>query len=238
MNCRDFEPTWNDWLDDRCAGNPERAKSLEIHAATCSRCLPVHARYLLLSQALRVVGPLPAVSENFADRVLTARDLPEVVRFGRVYPRLRRFSALALAAAAAAVLLVAASFGFRAWLTGPGQDLPDRAIALKKSAGPAPFTEALAVATSTTLELAREASAPAARDGYELASAELTESTPSTTLGISVDMAPATEALQRVGNRLNAGVRPLEGSARRAFGFLLSPRLDNPKPPPRSPQGA
>ena len=234
MNCRDFEPTWNDWLDDRCAGHPERAKSLEIHAATCSRCLPVHARYLLLSQALRVVGPLPAVSENFASRVLAARDLPELDRIVQVHVLLRPFSMLA----SAAVLLLATSFGFRVWLTGPSQDPPNRAIALKKSAGPAPFTEALAVATSTTLELAREASAPAARVGYELASAELTESTPSTTLGISVDMAPATEALQRMGNRLNAGVRPLEGSARRAFGFLLSPRLDNPKPPPRSPQGA
>ncbi len=235
MNCRDFEPTWNDWLDDRGAGDPERAKSLEAHAASCSRCLSVHARYLLLSHALRVVGPLPAVSENFADRVLAARDSPEVVGIGRVDPRLRRYSALA----AAAVLLMAVSFGFRAWFARPGQTLPDRAIVQKSSVSPAPLTEALAVATSTTLELAREASAPAARVGYQLASAELTESTPSTTLGLSVDMTSATDALQRVGNRLNAGVRPLEGSARRAFGFLLSsPRLDNPKPPPRSPQGA
>src|SRR5438309_1322728 len=109
MNCRDFEPTWNNCLDDRGAGDPERSKALEAHAASCSRCLPVHERYLVLSQALRVLGPLPAVSEDFADRVLAARESLEVVRVGRVYPLLLRFSRLAVAA----VLLVSVSFAIR-----------------------------------------------------------------------------------------------------------------------------
>jgi hypothetical protein len=49
------------------------------------------------------------------------------------------------------------------------------------------------------------------------------------------DPAAASALLQQVGDDLASGVRPLSSSARRAFGFLLGPALDQPeartKPP-------
>ena len=234
MNCRDFEPSWNDWLDDRLAGDPKRLVALEDHASTCPRCLPVHLRYLLLSQALRVVVPVVFVSEGFVERVLAETATAPSLRSGRVHPRIFLFSGFA----AAAALLLAVSLGFRSLMMRTGPTHLDRPITVQNGARPARLTEALAVATSATWELAREASRPAARVGLELASEELPALAPSPSLGISVDLAITTDALQRVGDRLNAGVRPLEGTARRAFGFILSTNPDNARPAPRSPRGA
>src|SRR5437868_1362328 len=88
MNCREFERTWNNWLDDRGAGGSARTKALEEHAAACSVCQSIHARYLVLTHALRVVGPLPSVPEGFADRVLAAHGQSDVVTIGTIHPAL------------------------------------------------------------------------------------------------------------------------------------------------------
>ena len=67
---------------------------------------------------------------------------------------------------------------------------------------------------------------PAARIGREvLGSASL----PSTTLELPEPVSPAVEVLQGVGSRVQAGVRPLSGSARHAFGFLLGPSTEKPE---------
>jgi hypothetical protein len=77
----------------------------------------------------------------------------------------------------------------------------------------------------------------AARLGDEV----LDETVPSIRLPDPV--APSAEALKGLGNRIATGVRPLSGSARHAFSFLLEPALgtkDEPAPPapPKPPSGA
>ncbi len=48
---------------------------------------------------------------------------------------------------------------------------------------------------------------------------------------------PSAEVLRSVGDRVGAGVRPLSGSAMRAFGFLLpSDGGEAPQAPPAAPR--
>ena len=144
--------------------------------------------------------------------------------------------------AAAAALLAASALGLRAWVSwvkapGPG---PAPAPAHVRAIDPGDLTEALADATSATWDLAREASAPAARVGRQvLDDAAAIPGTPSA-LAMPVAVAPAPEVWQTVGDRLSAGVRPLSGTARRAFSFLLGPPPDGDGrgAPPRPPHGA
>ena len=82
-----------------------------------------------------------------------------------------------------------------------------------------PITESLAEATSATLSLARETSAPAARVGKQvLASATLPKADWPVEMPTRAEPA---EVLQSVGSRVEEGVRPLSGAARSAFSFLL-----------------
>jgi hypothetical protein len=85
------------------------------------------------------------------------------------------------------------------------------------------------------------ASAPAARVGSQvLGDAGLPESPPALA-DLSVPGVPAAEVWQKVGDRVNAGVVPLSGSARSAFSFLLGTRTGaKPDAPatPRPPHGA
>ncbi len=236
MNCKDFERTWNECLDDRGRGADAsaRMKAVDDHASLCPQCASVHSRYLVLSQGLRALARLPVVSPGFAERVLAAHAEPETVVIGGIAPFHRILATLT----AAAVFLVAVTLGFRSREGGHEEPRNDVVQIEREVIPPVALTDALAVASSTTLAFAREASAPAARVGYELASAELSDSVPSGSLEFSVDVAPATRALQRVGDRLNAGVRPLEGSARHAFGFLIGPDAGRAKPATPSPRGA
>ena len=234
MKCQDFERIWNERLDDRDGGDSSLARVLEDHASACSRCASVHSRYLVLSQGLRVLAPLPTVSERFAERVLAAHALTEAPGHGAIRPFVRYISGLA----AAAVLIVAVTLGFRSWKPGHGHGEEIVAAGKVNTVDtPVALSDVLAVARVASLEFAREASAPAARVGYELASTEFSDPSPSPSLAFSVDVAPATRALQRVGDRLNAGVRPLEGSARHAFGFLIGPDTDRKPSANRSPRG-
>jgi hypothetical protein len=98
----------------------------------------------------------------------------------------------------------------------------------------ADLTDALAVATAATWELAREASAPAARFGRQmLVSAEIPEAAPA--FGLPRGVRPVSEVLEGVSDHVNAGVAPLEGSARHAFSFLIGPAIDAVSP--REPAG-
>src|SRR5688500_11272605 len=78
MNCRDFDRTWNDRLDD--GGEPPEAegRALEAHAAECPPCRDLAVRYRTLRHALLAWGPPPAVPEGFADRFLARLDVAEV----------------------------------------------------------------------------------------------------------------------------------------------------------------
>jgi len=49
-------------------------------------------------------------------------------------------------------------------------------------------------------------------------------------------VSPVAEVVEGVGDRVNASVGPLEGSARHAFGFLLGGTTDDQPPPPTAPK--
>lgn len=84
-------------------------------------------------------------------------------------------------------------------------------------------------ATEATIDLAREASAPATRIGREVLEYErsATEEAPSDPDANQEVASTASEMLHTVGEQVNAGVRPISGSARHAFSFLLGPPSDH-----------
>jgi hypothetical protein len=222
LACRDVERLWNEQLDARAGMSTEVQQALEFHAAACPACRAVFLKYQTLRQAIRALGPMEAPPSDLADRILAARDSVGQDSSGPVrlpFPgRLRR---VAMVASLAASLLVAVGLTLRLSRPGPREILPDPS----PTAAPRPLTEALADATSASLDLAREASAPAARLGQRmLRTASLSEPE----WPISVDVAPASGAFQTVGDRVGAGVRPLSGSARHAFSFLLGPAPASP----------
>lgn len=223
IHCREFESAWDAVLDTRPTDAPGPA--LGDHAAACPSCRAVHARNLLLVQALRSLGPPPAGRDGFAERVLAALALEPVAAVLSIRARVVRF-------AAAAAIIAALVVGGRAWTSRPTIEAP---VAVTPPAEPADLTEALATATSATFDLAREASAPAARVGRQvLDSAEFPET--GSALGFSETMLPAATVWRTVGDRVNAGVQPLGGSARHAFGFLLGSTPDDPAPLPAAPK--
>jgi hypothetical protein len=58
-----------------------------------------------------------------------------------------------------------------------------------------------------------------------LGAAAGSETSGSLTVPVDVAVGPAAEVLGAVGERVNEKVRPLSGSARHAFSFLLGPAL-------------
>jgi hypothetical protein len=231
MNCRDFERCWNERLDARSAAPAGLDRAMEAHAADCPSCRALGARYQALAQALLAAGPSPAPPPGFADRVLAAA-VAEAGRGRLLALRLiRRLAPMA----AAAVVLAAGAVLLQGWARDRAAPAP---VARARPIDPDGLTEALALASSATWALAREASAPAARVGRQvLEPAEPAETTPEL-LAMPVEVPLAAEVLQSVGDRVNAGVRPLEGTARHAFGFLLGAAPDDDRPPPRPAEGA
>ncbi len=121
---------------------------------------------------------------------------------------------------------------------------------------------ALAEATSATWDLARSASEPATRISRDVlvATTRSEDATPERTsdgqlaagdrtdmgtAGLAVpvpslehlalDPSAASTVLQKVGDHLSAGVRPLSDTARHAFGFLIGPAQDQPGSRTKSP---
>ena len=215
MNCRVFDRTWNDRLDARREPPEAERLALEAHAATCPACRVLSVRYLTLRQALAAWGPPPAVPAGFADRFLERLDEVEA-RPASPAPALRAWS---ISIAMAASLLLAVFLANRSDRGGRAEPGPAPAPSVA-SADPRPLTDALAEATSAGWDLARHASAPAARIGRHVFDSAAV-GIPSTTFSSPVRVRPVSGVLQRVEERVNAGVRPLSGSARRAFGFLL-----------------
>ncbi len=212
MNCDEFEDRWNEVLDARSTGLPEVERLLEAHASTCEQCQATSARYERLRQAVLAWGPAPVPS---ADSIERLRRLSVPPRSRRLAGRWVRF-AIPLAAAAAVLILIRFA---GPWRTNP--PVPDRieTAPIARVAPPRPIEAALEQATSATIDLALEASAPAARIGrdvlgYDSAEVEVVpiesdEPTPVATADL----------LQSVGER----VKPISGSARHAFSFLLGP---------------
>jgi hypothetical protein len=222
MNCREFENLWNDFLDFRCEPPAHLERDLEAHALGCSRCLAVSSRYQLLRQAISTLRP-PTPSAESIERLhaMTALAKSSTIPIGVSKRRLRLLGPLA----------AAASFAL-AWLGGgwwPSHQPAERTLRSVETASGThqALGLALANATEATLDLARGASAPASRIGREMLDLGKSPTSPEPE---SVDLESASSDLfKAVGERVGAGVRPISGSARHAFSFLLGPP-DEPDP--------
>jgi hypothetical protein len=236
MNCREFEELWDDLLDARWEVPAHLERGLEVHASACARCRAVSARYQMLRQAISSLRP-PTLSAESMERLyaLTVPASPPSIPI--VASRARHLLRKSLAAAAAFAL---AWLGGSWWTSRQPAEQPAPAATRTASVPHRPLGLALADATEATLNLAREASAPASRIGREMLDlGNLSTSGPDVPED-SVDDSgspddPASDLFKAVGERVGAGVKPISGSARHAFGFLLG-QPDEPGPAP-VPQG-
>jgi hypothetical protein len=216
MTCRDFEDAWHDRLDGHAQAATALADALEAHAARCPSCRERGRRFETLHQAILALGPAPAAPEGAAARIL-ARAQDEAAR-ARPYS----FETMYIRLAMAAAVLLALGIGL-VWSRSASRNVAWHPLPAPGVRPALPLSSALAVATSATADLAREASAPAARVGLRALDATAIPAAPA--VG-EVPVAPTSRVLETV----EAGVRPLSGSARHAFAFLIRPA---PGPHPR-----
>ena len=226
MDCQDFERLWNERLDGREAVGIELERALEHHAASCAECRARDTQFMRLGQA---IGQLPRIEvpAGFADRCVSALRPAERARHWAAAAWTRR---LAYPLAAAACLTAGTVAVLR--LAAP-PITPEIAQAQAPAADTASLPDALADATSATWQLALEASGPAARIGRDVLDTTVDRGSPGSSLASPSVTGAASDVLQSVGERVNEGVRPLSGSAKHAFGFLLGPALDGEKDAPR-----
>jgi hypothetical protein len=225
MNCQDFDDFWNDRLDGRPAAPPGVALAVEAHAADCPACRAKRAGFLALSRAIEDLAPA-APPDGFAERCLAGLQNPRTGRWGSPavwVPRV--LTSLAAAACVAAAALV----GLRT-----ANPLPAPEVNVAPAPEETSLPDALASATSATWALALEASAPAARIGRDVLDSAVEAGAADEAAPSPVARGSASDVLESVGERVNERVRPLSGSAKRAFGFLLGPALgdggDGPRP--------
>ena len=193
MDCPEIQAACQALLDD--PSGPSAA--LAAHAAACEACRPAIEGFLSLARAVSTTVILPRPSPGFADRVLAAHASQR-----RQIPTYSRLGGLAIAASLLGAVL---------WRGATPTPKPVPAAR--------PLSESLAEATSATLDLARSASGTAARVGLRVWEEAAVVEAP---------RVPAVEGdagaiLRAVGDRLDGNVRPIGGSARAAFGFLLGP---------------
>ncbi len=219
MNCREFENRWNEVLDARSDGSPDLDRRLADHVADCERCQAVAARYRLLRQAVLAWGSPPVPSLAARERLQTLSPAPIRRRPAR------RWSRLAVPMTCAATLAALISVGLTWWTARPEGNAPGSDLAINPTISPRPIEATIGAATSATIDLALEASAPAARIGRDVLSLDdFHDPTPvaprsEPDLTSAVAGVSATEMFQTVGDR----VKPISGSARHAFSFLLGP---------------
>jgi hypothetical protein len=236
MKCRDFVRLINEQIDARGAISPDLERALESHGLVCAACRAEALRYQTLRQAIAAWSMPPVAPPDFADRFLEswqqagsepAEAIPR--------PTLKLWPAL-LPIAAAASLLLAVLVGLRSGLLVQ----PKGAVSeprLTRAIDSDALSSALAEATTATWDLARETSAPAARVGLEIFDAPgLVETTVALPLAGEAGLKP--EVVQELGERIDDGFRPISGTARSAFGFLLGPALPPPEAPPPPSRGA
>lgn len=228
MNCRDFESRWNELLDARSIPPAGLEPSMDDHAASCTHCRPLASGYHVLHLAvatLQTPAPSPASLARLRELRVPPPILPRIIGSGS-----RR--RLAATFAAAAALLALAWLGpYRSWwrTANPAAGL----TAGPPGAAPASLERALSEAREATIGLALEASAPASRIGRELLDFSRPETETAAVAGPVEEIDPEpNDALSSVGERVNAGIRPLPASARHAFGFLIGqPPESAPLPP-------
>lgn len=222
MNCGDFERAWNDRLDAGATAAAGADPVMEAHAAACPACRSLGARYQAISTL--ALAPTTEVPTGFADRVLAA-SAAEVSRPLRAW---------LVPLSAAAAVIAAVAVGVHTGTVGRWGSKPPRGpVARVRPIDTEGLSEALAVATSATWDFAREASAPAARVGRQVIGSAGLPGAPRS-IGLPGRSArPSADVWRSVGDRVNAEVRPFEGTARHAFGFLLGPTAAAPPTSPR-----
>jgi hypothetical protein len=226
MNCRETERLWNELIDAGDAAPEGLEQALEAHAVSCAVCSPIAVRYRVLRRAIAAWSPMSAASAEFVERLRNVQEILPIQRRSPVSGRVWL--------SAAAALLVAGVIG-RWVMMPPGGHVPEPSAPTESVT----LAGALADAASSTLELARETSAPAGRVGravFASASASLPDTE---TSAPDISVVPTSRVLRSVGGRVGAGVRPLSGSARNAFGFLLrtAPGDEPEAPKPPAPRG-
>lgn len=213
MNCESLENLWHAWLDDPSGPSPALDPEAEAHRAVCASCRKRSAGFLALSTALSHLPSVPEPSSGFADRVLLNCQAERQTQ--ERWRTWRRWGTLA----AAAVLVISTGVGLWAGQS-PDPERPPHVAAQPLTHQTVRLSDALAEATSATIELALESSAPAARLGLDVLDSTAGVHAPSADLADPIE---ASEAIQGAGRRLTSGVPPLSRQARRAFGFLLGP---------------
>jgi len=239
MNCRDFERVWSERFDARrTLPDVEKGEPLEAHAASCVTCHGLAARYRALRLATASLES-PSPPAGFADRVLAAYGAEPASVEPPAWQRWRLAGLISAAAAAAVFAAVGISLRVfpSATVSAPPRVSVETSVVQPRPIDAQGLSDALAVATSATWDLARESSAPAARVGRQvIVSVRLPGEEPSVTLPVIIP--EVADLWHRVGDRVSAGARPLEGTARHAFGFLLGEPSNDPKATDRSLDGA
>jgi hypothetical protein len=223
MTCHDFERRWNLRLDALRGpdGTTQAATSdLDAHARACPECRARHERMRTLEHAIGLWSTRPGLPAAMASRLVAGCERPEV----RVRALDRPLVRLALAAAVVATSALTWTFA-----------RPDpRKPTAPELASTAPTLEdALAGATGATIGLARATSAPAGRLGRAMLdlAAPLAAETPDLMPQVGIDPTPAPGRMRAMVDRVGAGLVPISGTARRAFGFLLMQPPDAAGPP-------
>ena len=231
-DCRTYENAWNELLDARGAADIELIRSLEAHAAVCQRCAALATGYRRLQKAVPAWRAQPIPTIDLADRVRSAWSAETVNSFPFRQRHPRAFVWVMTAAAASIAAIGWIDLHHR---LGPAQNRPvgqgpALSISPKVATAAAPpsrlLSDSIGNASRATLVLARSATEPAVRVGWQvLSSAELSETAPTLPVGLPEGNTSTPEALQAVGDDVARGVGPLSGSARKAFGFLLGPAI-------------
>jgi hypothetical protein len=237
MKCGDFKRLIHEQLDAREAASAEVERDWESHRSECPECRAEAQRYQALRRAIGAWVTVPAPSADFADRFLlqweqSGAAVPATPGRGR---RIWEYWPAALPIAAAAVLLLMVLPGVRRERPAKPAETPP---SLTDDIDPDAFSDALAEATSATWELARATSVSAPRVGLAVFEAgELPESTASLRPASPQNAGPASDVLPDA-HLDDDDARPLSGSARHAFGFLLGPDPPQPEALPSSSTGA
>jgi hypothetical protein len=221
MTCRDFERFWQERLDNPGAEFDVGDQALERHASTCPRCREQGNRYQALRLALKnSPSSMSRVSDDFPRRVLAEHSL--------AMSRARRFVSLVKLAAAAAILTALGTLVLRHRERPSGPPTLEPQL---EAVPTRPLAQSLSDLTDSTLVLARQTSEPAARLGLNvlLSAPEFPGEPDSFEAG---PVAPEhSDFLEEWGERVGEEMRPLSGSARRAFSFLFGPAPPDDREP-------
>ncbi|MDX2035383.1 MAG: hypothetical protein SFX72_01930 [Isosphaeraceae bacterium] len=214
-NCRTVRNAWNDRLDG--ASRPGLDLStVEAHLVECSGC----REYV---EGMRLIEQLLAIAPPESPRPLFHAQLLELAESAVREKRgsINGGTRLAMQLSGVAAGLVAALLLTRGVLMPPPDPVPvdESVVAAELSAR---LPEVLELASAAGIEFVQEASSPAARLGAVVFGSEQPAG-PELPSAVHVPLPDSGGMIESVGRRVGGGMKPLAGSARKAFDFLLGP---------------